>query len=222
MTAVHSTPGWLSTAYHGDIPAKNSHSQTQEEMDQSCPQKPKRDALPSIGRNKESDLGTVPWKKPPAHLVKPPPWSAPCLKRGKEHSSGGITPWVGDLSLDSSLGLIPQSRDLFPGHTGSRCCLLCDPSELRSSPSASLNEESNLGGSQGGQAGMGGSAPIMVKASLTRRSGKEDWGRRKPRGKVRSGGKLPPVQSISNLSFSRNFTFSFFQLALRQSQRYRT
>ncbi|KAM7404422.1 hypothetical protein PAMP_011767 [Pampus punctatissimus] len=67
------------------------------------------------------------------------------------------------------------------------------------------------------------SSPVAVPQDSAGRGGRELRVRRRvlPQDRVPRPPRLPPLRPITNLSFSRSFTFSFFELPLHQSPRCR-
>ncbi|XP_072329121.1 uncharacterized protein [Scyliorhinus torazame] len=212
---------------------------SEEHVDQFCLQKLKRNILPSIRKGEESAFNNkkVPRKKLPlsecSKPLKPrPPLTAPCMKKIRRNMSKEIAPWVGNSLLDTSCGAFPQSLEQFPRHPRAQHHFPCGAIGTQCGFAIDSTEENNLSRSQDGCKGAGGKGaqqshravpegPAEGKALPNQRSGKDGWSRRRLRNELREGAKLPPVQSISNLSFSRSFTFSFFELPQHLSKQYR-
>ncbi|XP_048403939.1 uncharacterized protein LOC125460464 [Stegostoma tigrinum] len=211
---------------------------TKEEVDQLCLQKPKKNGLPSIRKREEFAFNNkkAPQKKLPSSdhskpQKPPPPRTAPCVKKSKHNMSNNIAPWVGISPLDTTFGAIPQSLEPLPCHTSAQHHLPCSTIRHWCGSAKSFTED-NFGGNQDGLKGIGSKAvqrllrtapegTSKAEALVTQRSGKDGWSQRRLRSKQRGGTKLPPVQCISSLSFTRNFTFSFFELPHYQLQQYR-
>ncbi|XP_078399265.1 uncharacterized protein LOC144681505 [Cetorhinus maximus] len=213
---------------------------TQEEMDQFNLQKLKRNILPSIRKGEEIAFGNkkAPQEKLPfsdrTKPLKPPPSQrALCVKKSKCNTSRDIAPWVGNSLLGISFSAIPQSLGPFPCHTSAQHHLPCGAIGNQRGLAEDPTEENSFSRNQDGYRGTGSKVaqpsrralpegPTGAKALLTQRSGKDGWSPRRLRNNWQEGAPRPPVQSISNLSFSRNFTFSFFDLPQHLSQQYRT
>ncbi|XP_072437763.1 uncharacterized protein [Chiloscyllium punctatum] len=206
-----------------------------EGADLFCLQKPKKNGLPSIHKGEEFafDNKKAPEKKllssDHSKPLKPSSCTAPCVKVSKRNTIKDIAPWVGTSLLDTPFNAIPQSLEPLPCHTSAQHQL--PHGTIRHwCGSAKDFTEDNFGGNQDGHKGVGSKAAqiraspretTMAEALVIQRSGKDSWSQRRLRSKLRGGIKLPPVQCISSLSFTRNFTFSFFELPHYQSQQYR-
>ncbi|OCT85859.1 uncharacterized protein LOC121403124 isoform X2 [Xenopus laevis] len=172
-------------------------------------EKGKKSALPVI--KKEAGRGAVLKSRNLSRVTERSPAPRLSQKRmnskGEQFSVGEITPWVSQSPSESSLSAFLSSIPSL------RACSdnITDP------PQRDLGAKSNLH--------TDASSPQTPISAQT--SGEKDARRPKQRPRTNvikrrlqnkiHGTRLPPVPPVSELSFSRNFSFSFFELPQYQS-----
>ncbi|XP_075331587.1 uncharacterized protein LOC142390103 [Odontesthes bonariensis] len=133
-----------------------------------------------------------------------------------------MTPWGGLAIYESSFTTIPPT---LPPRPPPPPPLPPPPPAPRPTPSTPFhgNQEEDEDSSSSSFNSDRPSPPLMVPQSNAGGVGKGLRMRRRvlPQRRVPRPPRLPPLRPITNLSFSRSFTFSFFELPLHQSPRCR-
>ncbi|KAJ6668167.1 hypothetical protein lerEdw1_015544 [Lerista edwardsae] len=161
-----------------------------------------RMVLPQIskGGNKDSEKPAQKWPRLPA---------CSCRARGAPPGNEDVTPWSGPSQSEASfhaffrpvvsfLHSVPFSAAGAPGP----CSFSPAPGEAALDPAGERTRKAQLPRGQARQKGRSRAPPQRFRSK---------W----------QGVTLPPLPTISNLSFSRNFTFSFFELPPHQHRQHR-
>ncbi|XP_043934683.1 uncharacterized protein LOC122807752 [Protopterus annectens] len=189
----------------------------QEVVEPAFPLKLKNKALPPIKKQAEPQLDKT-IQKQTVFSSCSTPRKVPLKAKKKHHSSfsNDMTPWAGPSLSESSFSSIPYPIIPYSHHRISSPNPISNPSFSLDTPEllSFLNKDENdkCTTYQALQHSFTNKALKMVTTDVknsTKNQGSKS--KRRPRCKFQ-GSKLPPVRNISNLSFSRNFTFSFFEL----------
>ncbi|KAJ7317116.1 hypothetical protein JRQ81_003278 [Phrynocephalus forsythii] len=188
--------GWLEK-----VGAAKKHQTKTTAPNSSLVARPKRMALPQIPQGGDKDF-----EKPGRKL--------PCLPACSSHAKAGplgnhdVTPWTGPSRSETSFYALFKPMVSFlhgvpfsaAGPAGS-CSFFLDLGEKAASAAATKQEQRRAATQ------LRGKAKPKARARGLSRHLRSRW----------HEVKLPPVPSITNLNFSRNFTFSFFELPPHQS-----
>nr|XP_014353124.1 PREDICTED: uncharacterized protein LOC106706539 [Latimeria chalumnae] len=190
-------------------------------MEPSQPERSRGTGLPSLqrgGRTHQEKLRSKQVSIPASKQFfqkpsRPAEKSQPALKMD-------MTPWLKASASECSFTPFPSPVFPSPHHCAA------SPSGFPNAPlkrsvripkkeAEMLKSQDRLANGGVGSAAQSASQSSGDKRALVKREAGKRQGR--PRGRSRWT-KLPPVRSVTNLSFSRSFTFSFFELPEHQSQ----
>ncbi|XP_063794918.1 uncharacterized protein LOC134957124 [Pseudophryne corroboree] len=174
-------------------------------------QRGNRSALPLI--QKGAGREPAPRKRNAGSSKDTPPTLKASNKGGKDKSlpllASDMTPWVGaspsETSLTALLRSIPSPRTCFVN--------MADHSQGQRDPQPAIKRQDS--GDQ--PVPLPEQQPLRDKtSSRAKQRGRTGVTKRRPLSKFHTM-KLPPVPAVTELSFSRNFSFSFFELPEHQS-----